>query len=91
MKIPTFEEAKQALIEKRGTPLDRFVAYWEPEGKEDEKFRDMLDDALHYVVETLRKEKEMAEKVKEVPGIIRSDWSPWFFWNPRTNTYEEKK
>lgn len=81
MKIPTFEEAKQALIEKRGTPLDKFVAYWEPEGKEDEKFREMLCGLLLYVIsESAKREHRLGEQNYAFSRL---------FWNPATLKYEE--
>lgn len=83
MKIPTFEEAKQELIEKRGTPLDRFVAYWEPRD-EDVKFREMLKELLEYATTTV---------VTTDPVVLHRDLHDVkrLYWNPSTGKYEEKQ
>lgn len=86
MKIPTFEEAKQALIEKRGTPMDKFVAYWEPMPPEDEKFREMLAQMIDFAVTESNKPEQM-----ECEVLYPANAGPWSFWNPSTNQYEEKQ
>lgn len=99
MKIPTFEEATKALIEKRGTPLDRFVAYWEPQN-EDEKFREMLMDMLIYILEskpdTLIREEILMNPEAYQKMMVNQNYGTQeslirSFWNPSTNQYEEKK
>lgn len=99
MKIPTFEEAKQALIEKRGTPLDKFVAYWEPRD-EDVKFRHMLMEMLVFILEanpetvtleTVLINPDAVEKMMVNQNYGTQESLVRSFWNPSTNQYEEKK
>lgn len=101
MKLPTFDEAKQAVIEKRGTPLDKFVAYWETE-KEQEMFRNMLSELMDWAIPTCTmSQSEIEEAIADlprhkdhpIPDVERLDRAITFnsFWNPTTGLYEEKR
>jgi len=64
IRIPSWEEAERAVEGGNPTPLDVFIYENEPAGKNDELFREQLDDLVVYLCGLNHR------KVVEVDGIV---------------------
>ena len=72
MKIPTWQEAKEAIESGSCTPLDVFVFDNEPAGDEDEKkFRLELQAAIDFVQSNATLPQSIQEALNSGDGVYR--------------------
>lgn len=101
MKLPTFGEARKALLDCASTPLDRFIHHWEPQGKEAKLFRAMLSELLDWSRSSCSMTpSEIEEAIADLPRHqpateekINANYGTQenlirSFWNPTTGLYE---